>query len=212
MVAFGTLSVKSSQPQGLKKSKHEYDKDHYIKSQVELNTQLNNHKIKTFEVKGTTISIKTYKSNHQYETITPSSVRPDYRDIYDTNKKLNPFKEGDNITITNNKDEHPHLQHELWNKGNKIEFKSKSNNKSVELQYAVDRKIYYAFGFYSSEVEVKPNNKRSIRYTIRVRDKQKTHLFEHRLRWIVDDKGDFKCWQEPQFLGDTQLYGYVERV
>ena len=79
-----------------------------------------------------TISIKTYKTNHQYETITPSSLRPDYEDIDETNKKLNPFKEGDNIIITNNADEHERA-HELFRKGSKIEFKSNNNNKSVEL-------------------------------------------------------------------------------
>ena len=119
------------------------------------------------------------------------------------------FKKNDDIVITNNADEHEE-GHELYEEGNKIEFKSKNNNKSIELKYAIDRD-YYADGFFSSEV-VKANNKRSIRYTIRVRDKQKNHMFEYRLRWIVDDKGDFKCWEKPQFLGDIQLYGRVYDV
>ena len=42
------------------------------------------------------------------------------------------------MTIFNNKDEHPQI-HELWNKGNKIEFKSTNNNKSVALYYAIER-------------------------------------------------------------------------
>ena len=83
-------------------------------------------------MKDNTISVKTFKSNHQYETISPSIVKPDYDDIDDTNKKLKPFKKSDNISITNNSDEHPY-GHELANKGSKIEFKSKNNNKSVEL-------------------------------------------------------------------------------
>jgi len=58
------------------------------------------------------------------------------------------------------------MGHELYHKGNKIEFKSTNNNKSVTIYYAIDRN-YYAKGFYSSEV-VKENNKRSIHYTIEV--------------------------------------------
>ena len=162
-------------------------------------------------MKNQTISINTYKTNKQFETITPSSVKPDY-DNMATFRKLEPFKESDNIRISDNKEEHP-FGHKLYDKGNKIEFKCMNNNKSVELQYALDRDIYGRYGvdvFYSSEVKVKPNNKRSICYTIQVNDKQKQHLFEYRLRWIVDDKGDFKCWEKPQFLGDTQLYGHVQ--
>ena len=67
-----------------------------------------------------------------FETITPSTIEPDYEDIEEWKDKFYPFKESDNITIINNADEHP-IGHELYRKGNKIEFKSTNKNKSVLL-------------------------------------------------------------------------------
>ena len=90
-----------------------------------------------------------------FETITPSTIKPDYEDIKEWKDEFYPFKESDNITIINNKDEHPY-GHELFFKGNKIEFKSENTNKSFTLQYAIDRDEYDARGFYSSKV-VKEN-------------------------------------------------------
>ena len=62
-------------------------------------------------------------------------------------------------------------------------------------------------GFYSSLLKEEDNNKRSINFTIPVRDKQKCNLIEYRLRWQVSDQGDFLQWDQPQYLGDTQAFG-----
>ena len=78
-----------------------------------------------------TITIKSYKTNYQFETITPSSIKPDYEEFDEWKDEFYPFKKSDYITSINNAYEHSR-GHELFRKGNMIEFKS-TNNKSVQL-------------------------------------------------------------------------------